>query len=96
VGAGPATNTGRGGKRIKNTEQAPEGTILPETLRLIKEHAGIRDEDLAGMLGLSRPTLANVMKGKGWCVPEKSRREAVVQMLGVHIKGLMDALDRLG
>jgi len=96
VGAGPATNTGRGGRRVKNTEQAPEGTILPETLRLIKEHAGIRDEDLAGMLGLSRPTLANVMKGKGWCVPEKSRREAVVQMLGVHIKGLMDALDRLG
>ena len=70
VGAGPATNTGRGGRRVKNTDEPPLGTILPDTLRQIKEHAGLKDELLAEMLGLSRPTLANIMKGKGWCVPE--------------------------
>jgi hypothetical protein len=43
------------------------------------------------MLGLSRPTLANIMKGKGWCVPEASRRQAILSMLTTHIEELTKA-----
>lgn len=92
LGAGPATNTGKGGRRTKNTETAPPGTILPDVLRQIKEHTGLKDEILAEMLGLSRPTLANIMKGRGWCVPEPARREAVQNMLRTHIENLKQAL----
>jgi transcriptional regulator with XRE-family HTH domain len=66
-----------------------------DTLRQIKEHTGLKDELLAEVLGLSRPTLANIMKGRGWCVPEPSRREAVRKMLSTHITELTSALSAI-
>jgi len=91
AGPAPATNSGRGGRRPKNSEQAPAGAIQIEVLRSIKEHAGIKDEDFANILGISRPTLANIMKGKGWCVPSDERRRALYDMLTKHSAKLTDA-----
>jgi hypothetical protein len=92
VGAAPPTNSGRGGgRRAKNSEQAPSGTIPIEVLRSIKEHAGLKDEDFASMLGISRPTLANIMKGKGWCTPADDRRRALYDMLKKHASELENA-----
>lgn len=90
-GPPPATNSGRGGRRAKNSEQAPSGTIPIEVLRSIKEHAGLKDEDFASMLGISRPTLANIMKGKGWCLPADDRRRALYDMLKKHASELENA-----
>jgi len=91
VGAAPATNSGRGGRRPKTPEQAPAGSIPIDVLRSIKEHAGLKDEDFATMLGISRPTLANIMKGKGWCVPNEDRRKALHAMLELHSAKLSEA-----
>ena len=95
TGAAPATNTGRGGKRTRTTEQPPAGTIPKELLLSIKEHAGIKDEDFANLLGISRPTLANIMKGKGWCTPAEDRRKALHDMLTKHSAKLAEAAGQI-
>lgn len=77
------------GRPAKSHGDAPAGAIRPEILRSIKEHSGIRDEDMADMMGISRPTLASIMKGKAWYVPpDESRREAIKNMLVMHINAL--------
>jgi len=95
LGPGPETNTGRGGARKKNPDQAPPGTISIDTLRSIKEHAGLKDEVMAEVLGISRPTLANIMKGKGWCTPPEDRRKALHAMLLKHSYELRQAADTI-
>jgi hypothetical protein len=94
VGAAPPTNSGRGGKRTRTPEAPPAGHIAKEVLLSIKEHAGFKDEDFAGILGISRPTLANIMKGKGWYVPpDQSRRDALRTTLALHVQKLSEALN---
>jgi hypothetical protein len=95
TGALPPTNTGAKTRRAKNTGTAPPGAIPVDVLRQIKEHTGLKDELLAEMLGLSRPTLANIMKGKTWCVPGEDRRRAVADMLHKHITELQQAADAI-
>lgn len=92
TGAAPSTNSGRGGRRTKTPEAPPVGYIDKDIIRSIKEHAGFKDEDLAAILGLSRPTLANIMKGKGWYVPpDAARRQALASTLLKHIEELTKA-----
>lgn len=92
----PPVNRGRGGRRTKTPDEPPAGYIPLEVLRSIKEHAGTKDEDMADLLGISRPTLANVMKGKGWYVPpDPTRRAAIRAMLDKHAKALMRAHDAI-
>jgi transcriptional regulator with XRE-family HTH domain len=96
VGAEPGTNTGKGGRRKKNTAEPPAGYIPVETLRQVKDATGLKDEILAEMLGISRPTLANIMKGKGWCVPNNERRNAILNTLATHAKALNEAYKVIG
>lgn len=96
VGAAPPTNTGRGGKRTPTPKEAPAGSIDKDILRSIKEHAGFKDEVLADILGISRPTLANIMKGKGWYVPpDQTRRDALRNTLVKHVNELTSALNAI-
>jgi hypothetical protein len=93
TGSDPGTNTGKPGRRKKASasDTPPPGTISVETLRAIKDHAGLKDEVLAEMLGISRPTLANIMKGKTHCVPSPERRNAVLNTLMTHLTALTNA-----
>ena len=89
---GAGTNTGaKNGRRKKTPDAPPADAISVETLRAIKEHAGFRDETLAEMLGISRPTLANIMKGKTYCQPSAERRNALLNTLMTHLTALTNA-----
>lgn len=80
------------GRKPKTPGEMPAGAIAVDVLRAIKDNSGIRDEDLAMIMGVSRPTLGNVMKGKGHYVPsDASRREAIKAMLVEHITALTNA-----
>jgi hypothetical protein len=91
VGSDPGTNTGKPGRKKKVAEEPPVGAISIETLRSIKDHAGFKDETLAEMLGISRPTLANIMKGKTYCTPSADRRTALLNALLTHLTALTNA-----
>jgi hypothetical protein len=96
LGPGPApTNTGKGGRRTKLSDTPPPGHIPVDVIRSIKEHAGLKDEIMAELFGLSRPTLANIMKGKGHFVPADDRREAIRSTVQKHISELSNALTKL-
>lgn len=91
----PATQTGAApGKpgRKKNSATPPDGYIDVSVLKSIKDHSGLTDEVLSEILGISRPTLGNVMKGKVFYVPpDQSRRDALYNTLGKHIDALQKA-----
>ncbi len=91
AGAAPPTNTGRGGKRQKAGAEPPVGHVPVDVLKSIKDYAGLKDEDMANVMGISRPTLANIVKGKGHYVPADDRRRALHDLLVKHATELQKA-----
>lgn len=95
TGAAPAA-PGKPGRK-KNSATPPAGHIDVSVLKSIKEHSGLTDEILSEILGISRPTLGNIMKGKGFYVPpDESRRTALHNTLEKHINALAKAAEQVG
>jgi predicted nucleic acid-binding Zn ribbon protein len=92
MGTGSAPAPTKRGRPKGAVSDPPAGYIAIEVLRAIKDHAAITDEELAAIMGVSRPTLANILKGKGWYTPpDASRRSALRDMLALHVAKLTEA-----
>ena len=88
--SGEVPAPGKGRKGPKNNEP-PLGYVPLEVLRSIKDHSGVKDEILADLMGISRPTLGSIMKGKSFYVPTDDRRQALLNMVAKHVEELHGA-----
>ena len=96
VGAAPPTKSGRGKKTRSAAGTPPPDHISKEVLQSIKDHAGLKDELLAEIMGISRPTLANIMKGKVFYTPpDVSRRKALHDTVMKHSRALMEMANKI-
>jgi hypothetical protein len=84
-------NTGRGGARAKAGDAPPPGAIPAELLQTIKDRSGMTDVQMAEALGISRPTFANYLKNKGWCVPTPQQRLLFKNKIAETINVLTEA-----
>lgn len=86
---------GRGGKRQKQSETPPENYIPQDILAKVKDAGGLRDEDMARVLGVSRPSFNNMVNGKAWCDPSDDRRLALKTLVYEKLTALTEAYNSL-
>jgi len=86
----------KGRKRVPAASAPPPSAIAQETLVKLKTYANIRDEDVATMFGVSRPTMNNYLRGKGHAVPTPVQRETLKAFVQKHLDALQEVLDEIG
>lgn len=96
VNALPVTTTGappaaKGGRKGKAPEGPPAGAVPAPALVAIKAASGLKDEDFAVKLGVSRPTFNNYLRGKGFCVPTPDQRAQMLSLVDTKIAELQEA-----
>lgn len=82
-------------KRVKAADGPPEGAVPAEALTLLKENAGLNDEQLGSLVGVSRATFANYCKGKAFLVPQDVHRTNLVAMIEQKREALSQALSMI-
>jgi hypothetical protein len=75
--------------------EPPPNAISQKALLGIKNFANIKDDELASIFGVSRPTMSNYMRGKGFCVPTPAQRATLLAFVDKHLVGLQEARDAL-
>lgn len=78
------------GKGRKKKDAQPEGTtIIPaEALQALRDHSGMKDDDMASLLGFSRATYNNYVKGKGTFYASEDQRGTLRTLLEKKIEVL--------
>lgn len=87
----PPTKKGRGGKRSATPAEPPAGAIPAATLMAIKTAAGLKDDELAAMLGVARSSVNNMVNGKTPCVPSPDALARLKTMLYERISAMTAA-----
>lgn len=89
VNPGAVTTTGtppsKRGRKAATQGGPPEGTVPAEALIAIKGASGLKDDDFATRLGVSRPTFNNYLRGKGYCQPSPDQRKNLLAMVDAKI-----------
>jgi hypothetical protein len=93
-GGGAAASTPPAAKR-KKSDPPPAGHIPQHVLQTIKEATQLKDDDLAVLFGVSRPTMNNYLRGKGYCTPTPEQRKAVAARIEAKANALVEALQLL-
>lgn len=96
VNAPPITTTGapapaKSGRKPKAPDGPPAGHVPASALVAIKAASGLKDEDFAVKLGVSRPTFNNYLRGKGFCVPTADQRAQMLSLVDSKLAELQEA-----
>lgn len=85
------------GKRKGAKDEPPAGTtVVPaEALQIIRDHANVKDEDAATLLGFSRATYNNYVKGKGVFYASETQRDTLRKLVEKKVEALNAALEVL-
>lgn len=98
--APPAIQTGDAppppatGRKKKDTTPPP-GALAKETLQAIRDKAGVKDDDAATLLGFSRATYNNYVKGKAAFVPNDEQRDKLTNLVRDKANALLLTLTGL-
>lgn len=76
-------------------KEAPEGSLDPEVLKLLKAHANVMDKDVAERLGISRATFNNKVNGKGQPITDPAQIAIIREILSEHANALVKAVHML-
>lgn len=81
--------------RTRGAKPGDPNTLPAYVLLAIREHAGIKDEEAAAILGVSRSTYNNCVKGKSVCVPTETQKGELFKLVhqrGQQIASILQAL----
>lgn len=81
--------------RKRQADPPPAGHIPQHVLVTIKDATQLKDDDLAILFGVSRPTMNNYLRGKGYCTPTPEQRKAVAERIEAKATALVEALQLL-
>ncbi len=82
-------------KRTRGTKEAPGNAVPARCLAILKDHTGIKTEDLGATLGVSRGTFDNYTKGKAHLIPTHEQLAQLGKVLTDKIALLTEAQNLL-
>lgn len=89
--AAPTTADAPPPRRGRGAKQTPTGALPPRVFDILKDHTGIKSEELGAAIGVSRQTFDNYAKGKAHCQPTAENLSYLRTMLDSKIKLLQEA-----
>lgn len=95
VTTGAAPPAPKRGRKAATPDAPPADAIPKETLLAIKQASGMKDDDMAVVLGVSRPSFNNMVNGKQFCTPSDDRRLALRQLVHDKLTALTEAYSKL-
>lgn len=78
-------------KRTRTKQTPPTGALPPRVFDILKDHTGIKSEELGAAIGVSRQTFDNYAKGKAHCTPTSETLTYLRGMIDGKIKLLQEA-----